>query len=86
MEIQMSEYNKLREKGINRGRPRHSPEQKAESQLRNSLRQEARRRAHLVLKARHTDEFNEIYETEMKDLIKQATAVETAKPKKTRKS
>lgn len=82
----MSEYSKLREKGINRGRPRHSPEQKAASQLRNSLRQEARRRAHLVLKARHADEFNEIYEKEMSDLIKQATASESQKSKKIRKS
>jgi hypothetical protein len=83
----MSEYNKLREKGINRGRPRHSPEQKAASQLRNSLRQEARRRAHLVLKARHADEFNEIYETEMNDLIKEQSATTAApKTKKTRKS
>jgi len=82
----MSEYSKLKEKGINRGRPRHSPEQKAASQLRNSLRQEARRRAHLVLKARHADEFNEIYENEMNDLIKEATSSEKAKPKRTRKS
>jgi hypothetical protein len=82
----MSEYSKLREKGINRGRPRHSPEQKAASQLRNSLRQEARRRAHLVLKARHFDEFNEIYENEMNDLIKQATSSAKAKTSKSRKS
>jgi hypothetical protein len=82
----MSEYSKLREKGINRGRPRHSPEQKAASQLRNSLRQEARRRAHLVLKARHFDEFNEIYENEMNDLIKQATSSVKAKTSKSRKS
>jgi hypothetical protein len=82
----MSEYSKLREKGINRGRPRHSPEQKAASQLRNSLRQEARRRAHLVLKARHIDEFSEIYENEMNDLIKQAMSSAKTKPSKPRKS
>lgn len=82
----MSEYSKLREKGINRGRPRHNPEQRAASQLKNSLRQEARRRAHLVLKSRHMDEFNEIYENEMNDLIKQASSIDGQKPKKTKKA
>lgn len=82
----MSEYSKLRESGIKRGRPRHTPEQRAASQVRNSVRQEARRRAHLVLKARHSKEFNEIYEAEMKDLINSASATAEKKTKRTRKS
>lgn len=82
----MSEYSKLRESGIKRGRPRHTPEQRAASQVRNSVRQEARRRAHLVLKARHAEEFNDIYEAEMKDLISSATQASEKKPKRTRKA
>jgi hypothetical protein len=81
----MSEYSKLLQKGINRGRPPHSPEQKAASTLRNSLRQEARRRAHLVLKTRYWDEFDEIYEAEMKELVKKASALNSTKSRKTRK-
>lgn len=76
----MSEYKKLKEKGINRGRPRHTDEQRAVSQIRNAVRQEARRRAHLVLKSRHVDEFNAIYEAEMASLMKDAPS----SPKPTR--
>lgn len=65
----MSEYDKLKQKGMGRGRPKLTPEQKVESQERNQLRQEARRRAHIVLKSRHSDEFAEIYEQEMRALI-----------------
>ena len=78
----MSEYSKLKEKGMGRGRPRHSEEQKAQSQLLNALRQEARRRAHLVLKSRHTDEYNDIYEAELKELQSSGT---TRRQKRTRK-
>lgn len=70
----MSEYKKLKEKGITRGRPRHTDEQRAISQIRNAVRQEARRRAHLVLKSRHVEEFNAIYEAEMSSLMKDATS------------
>jgi hypothetical protein len=82
----MSEYSKLRENRINRGRPKHSPEQKAESQMRNSVRQEARRRAHMVLKARHAEEFNAIYEAEMKDLVKELSTAQKNAPKKSAKN
>jgi hypothetical protein len=85
-EIKMSEYSKLIQKGINRGRPPFSPEQKAASTLRNSLRQEARRRAHLVLKARYWDEFEEIHEAEMRALVRKASVSNSAKSRKTRKS
>jgi hypothetical protein len=67
----MSEYEKLKQKGImSRGRPRHTPEQQEQSRVLNSFRQEARRRAHLVLKERHAEEFEEIYLAELKDLQK----------------
>jgi hypothetical protein len=67
----MSEYEKLKQKGImSRGRPRHTPEQQEQSRVLNSFRQEARRRAHLVLKERHSEEFEEIYNSELKDLQK----------------
>ena len=78
----MSEYSKLKEKGMGRGRPRHSEEQKAQSQLLNALRQEARRRAHLVLKSRHADEYNDIYEAELKELQSSGA---TRRQKRTRK-
>lgn len=78
----MSEYNKLKEKGMGRGRPRHSDEQRARSQAVNALRQEARRRAHLVLKSRHQDEYTKIYEAEMKSL---QDGDISKRPKKTRK-
>jgi hypothetical protein len=80
--VEMSEYSKLKEKGMGRGRPRHSEEQKAQSQLLNALRQEARRRAHLVLKSRHADEYNDIYEAELKELQSSGA---TRRQKRTRK-
>jgi hypothetical protein len=79
----MSEYDKLKQKGMGRGRPRHTPEQRAESQARNAVRQEARRRAHLVLKNKHSEEFNEIYEQELKSLSSENTS--TKRTKSTRK-
>lgn len=65
----MSDYAKLKEKGLGRGRPRHTPEQKAKAAELNSVRQEARRRAHMVLKSKHNDEYCEIYEAELKALL-----------------
>jgi len=78
-----SEYGKLKEKGMGRGRPRHTQEQKEKAQLINTARQEARRRAHLVLKSRHMDEYNEIYDAELSALLSGAT--EETKQKRTRK-
>jgi hypothetical protein len=78
----MSEYSKLKEKGMGRGRPRHSEEQKVQSAALNSMRQEARRRAHLVLKSRHIDEYNEIYEAEFNAMQAGPTA---RRAKRTRK-
>lgn len=79
-----SEYGKLKEKGMGRGRPRHTPEQKEKAQLVNTARQEARRRAHLVLKSRHLSEYNEIYDAELSALISVSTE-DDAKQKRTRK-
>jgi hypothetical protein len=64
----MSEYSKLKNKGIRRGRPRLSEEEKIERKHLNTMRQEARRRAHLVLQHRHQDEYLEIFEEEFKVL------------------
>ena len=64
----MSEYSKLKNKGIRRGRPRLSEEEKIERKQLNTIRQEARRRAHLVLQHRHQDEYIEIFEEELKVL------------------
>ena len=75
----MSEYDKLKQKGMGRGRPRHTPEQKAESPARNAVRQEARRRAHLVLKNRHSGEFTEIYEQELKALASENSPAKRTK-------
>lgn len=80
----MSEYTKLKQKGMGRGRPRHTPEQRRLSQVMNSMRQEARRRAGIVLKNKHEDEFNDIYEQELKSLIAEA-AQKNKKPKVARK-
>ena len=75
----MSEYDKLKQKGMGRGRPRHTPEQKAEAQARNAVRQEARRRAHLVLKNRHAEEFDAIYEQELRSLASENAPAKRAK-------
>lgn len=80
----MSEFEQLRKKGMGRGRPRHTDEQRAEAQAKNALRQEARRRAHLVLKSRHEKEFNEVYEQELKSLASENTS--SRRTKSTRKS
>lgn len=78
-----SEYGKLKEKGMGRGRPRHTPEQKEKAQLVNTARQEARRRAHLVLKSRHLGEYNEIYDAELSALLSGES--DEKKQKRTRK-
>jgi hypothetical protein len=66
----MSEYNKLKNSGLGRGRPKLNAEEKVLRKQMNSVRQEARRRAHLVLQHRHQDEYNKIFEEEFKSLSK----------------
>jgi hypothetical protein len=66
----MSEYNKLKNSGLGRGRPKLNEEERILRKQMNSVRQEARRRAHLVLQHRHQDEYNKIFEEEFKSLSK----------------
>lgn len=68
----MSEYSKLKSKGLGRGRPRLSDEERIQRKEANAMRQEARRRAHLVLQHRHQDEYNDIFEEEFKNLSKKS--------------
>jgi len=81
----MTEYSKLKEKGLGRGRPRHTPEQRKVAQEANAARQEARRRAQIVLKNRHKDEFAQIYETELKALLGAQPASQPARRSKATK-
>jgi len=82
----MSEYSKLKEKGMGRGRPRHTEEQRAKAKALNAVRQEARRRAHLVLKSRYEEEFAAICEQEMNTLLTEQSDSSSPKKKATRKS
>lgn len=66
----MSEYSKLKNGGLSRGRPRLSDEEKASRREMTAKRQEARRRAMVVLQHRYPDEFNTIVESELKALLK----------------
>lgn len=81
----MTEYSKLKEKGLGRGRPRHTPEQRKVAQEANSARQEARRRAQIVLKNRHKEEFSQIYEVELKALLAGASSQPARRSKSTKK-
>lgn len=66
----MSEYSKLKSKGLGKGRPPLSPEEKVERKALNAKKQEARRRAHIVLQHRYADEYQQIYSAELKALSK----------------
>jgi len=75
-----TEFEKLASSpnGIRRGRiSRMTPEQKArkaeETKTKNRLRNEARRRAHIVLQHRYKSEFEELMSNEMDNLIKNDT-------------
>lgn len=66
----MSEYDALKKKGLTGGRPRLSQE---EREIRKELavkKQEARRRALLVLQHRHADEYAKILAEELKAVLK----------------
>lgn len=72
-----TEFEKLASSpsGMRRGRiSRLTPEQKAhkaaETKKKNRLRNEARRRAHIVLQYRYNEEFQQLLESEMQNLIK----------------
>lgn len=71
-----TEFEKLASSpsGMRRGRiSRLTPEQKAqklvETKAKNRLRNEARRRAHIVLQYRYQSEFEQLIESEMVNLI-----------------
>ena len=64
----MSEYSKLKQKGLPRGRTPLSPEEKQLRVVRNKMRQEARRRAGIVLQHKYSQEFEEICDSEFRAL------------------
>lgn len=68
----MSEYNKLKAKGMKKGRPKFTGVEKQRSLALIGMRQEARRRAYLVLKSRHTDEYSQIYDNEFLALVNES--------------
>jgi len=70
--------------GMRRGRiSRMTPEQKAkkaeETKAKNRLRNEARRRAHIVLQYRYQSEFEELLNTELENLMKNDSRYDIAK-------
>lgn len=73
MSTEFEKIQTLREGGPKRGRPSIlTPEQKAERKriqnAKNRLRNEARRRAFVVLQYRYNNEFQELLEAELNNL------------------
>jgi hypothetical protein len=66
----MSEYDLLKNKGLVHGRPRLTDEERESRKEMTNKRQEARRRALLVLQHRHPEEYAEILEKEIKAVLK----------------
>ncbi|CAB4156622.1 hypothetical protein UFOVP658_85 [uncultured Caudovirales phage] len=66
----MSEYNKLKSKGLSKGRPPLSEQERAERKAIYGKKQEARRRAHIVLQHRYAEDYQRIYSMELKELLK----------------
>lgn len=65
----MSEYDTLKKRGLVRGRPRLSEDEKQSRKEMTGKRQEARRRALLVLQHRHSAEYLSIFEEELKAVL-----------------
>lgn len=65
----MSEYAKLKNQGLGRGRPRLSDEERESRRVMNQLRQEARRRAGIVLQRRYADEYEKLVSEETNSLM-----------------
>jgi len=63
-----SDYGKLKMKGLKRGRPRLSDKEREERKAVTAKRQEARRRAIIVLQHRHAEEYEQIFKKELKAL------------------
>ena len=68
----MSEYAKLKNQGLGRGRPRLSDEEREMRRAMNQLRQEARRRAGIVLQRRHAEEYEKLIMDETTSLTDEA--------------
>lgn len=68
----MSEYKNLKTKGLNRGRPRLSDKERQERKRVTAMRQEARRRAGIVLQHRHNDEYEQLIVKEMEALKRES--------------
>ena len=66
----MSEYNELKVKGLGRGRPAMNPEERELRRNINAKRQEARRRAHIVLQHRYPAEYEQVMQEEFMELTK----------------
>jgi len=66
----MSEYDTLKKRGLVRGRPRLSDQERQNRKEMTGKKQEARRRALLVLQHRHADEYAKILEEELKAVLK----------------
>lgn len=67
----MSEYNKLKKKGLPRGRKPLSPEERKQRAAIVQMKQESRRRAGIVLQHKHAEEFADLCELEFKALLNQ---------------
>ena len=66
----MSEYAKLKKKGLPKGR-RPLPAEKERRNVLNQKKQESRRRAGIVLQHKYAEEFAELCEAEFKALLSQ---------------
>lgn len=67
----MSEYNKLKKKGLPRGRKPLSPEEREQRAVIIQMKQESRRRAGIVLQHKYAEEFAALCELEFKALANQ---------------
>lgn len=65
----MSAYEEIRAKGLKRGRKPLPPEEKQSRVRMHKLRQEARRRAAIVLQHNHAEEFKQLLDKELESLI-----------------
>lgn len=66
----MSEYVKLKNKGLRRGRKPLSKEESEQRKVLYARRQEAHRRAKIVLQNRYPEEYEKIYQNEYRELTK----------------
>jgi hypothetical protein len=67
----MSEYNKLKKKGLSKGRKPLSAEERQQRAAVVQMKQESRRRAGIVLQHKYAEEFAALCELEFKALLSQ---------------